>query len=149
MEFKEKLLKLCVEIAEQKVKEIQQSLNELNNSVGSESKSSAGDKHETGRAMMHLEQEQIGEQLKQAEAVLQQVLKINIQYTPNKIALGTVVKTNKSNFFIAAALGKISLGQKDYLILSPKAPLCAAMMGLKKGDTFKFNGVQYNIEELI
>ena len=35
----------------------------------SESKSSAGDKHETGRAMIQLEREKLGEQIKKAEKI--------------------------------------------------------------------------------
>ena len=40
---------------------------ELLEALASESKNSAGDKHETGRAMLQLEREKLGEQIKKTE----------------------------------------------------------------------------------
>ena len=41
--------------------------DELYESLNSETKSSAGDKHETGRAMIQLDREKIGQQVKEIE----------------------------------------------------------------------------------
>jgi len=149
MNVKEKLLQACRLFAEEKVRNIQRSLNELNDSVGSDSKSTAGDKHETGRAMLHIEQEQIGEQLKQAEELLKSVEKISIQKSSPKIVLGSLVKTNRAAFFIAVSIGKIIIDKSDYYALSPQAPLAQKLMGLSKGDAFKFNGVEYKVDEVL
>ena len=98
MEIKEKLLQACRDFAQEKLAAIQNTLSELSDSVGSDSKSTAGDKHETGRAMLHLEQEKAGEQLKQAQDTLRAIDKINIQKLNTSIAAGSLVKTNRGNF---------------------------------------------------
>ncbi len=61
---------------------------------------------------------------------------------------GAVVWTNVQNFFIAISLGKIDLDDKSYLTISTSAPIFQAMVGLKKGDSFKFRDKQFIIHEV-
>ena len=148
MEIKEKLLQACRDFAQEKLAAIQNTLSELSDSVGSDSKSTAGDKHETGRAMLHLEQEKAGEQLKQAQDTLRAIDKINIQKLNTSIAAGSLVKTNRGNFFIAISAGKITIDKVDYYAVSPKAPIAQKLIGLVKNDKLKFNGIDYSIEQI-
>ncbi len=148
MEIKEKLLQACRDFAQEKLAAIQNTLSELSDSVGSDSKSTAGDKHETGRAMLHLEQEKAGEQLKQAQDTLRAIDKINIQKLNTSIAAGSLVKTNIGNFFIAISAGKITIDKVDYYAVSPKAPIAQKLIGLVKNDKLKFNGIDYSIEQI-
>jgi hypothetical protein len=149
MDTKEKLLQACRNFAEEKLKAIQNTLNELNDSVSSDSKSTAGDKHETGRAMLHLEQEKAGEQLLQAEEMMKAIDKISLQKASTKVVLGSLVKTNRGSFFIAISAGKIVLDIVDYYAVSPKAPIAQKFMGLMKKESVKFNGVEYLIEGIL
>ena len=57
MTIKQELYKLCLEYVENRFQTIQNTIKEIQESLGSETKSSAGDKHETGRAMLQLERE--------------------------------------------------------------------------------------------
>jgi transcription elongation GreA/GreB family factor len=148
MEIKEKLLQACRDFAQEKLNAIQNTLSELSDSVGSDSKSTAGDKHETGRAMLHLEQEKAGEQLKQAQDTLRAIDKINIQKLNTSIAAGSLVKTNRGNFFIAISAGKITIDKVDYYAVSPKAPIAQKLIGLVKNDKVQFNGIDYSVEQI-
>ena len=148
MEIKEKLLQACRDFAQEKLVAIQNTLSELSDSVGSDSKSTAGDKHETGRAMLHLEQEKAGEQLKQAQDTLRAIDKINIQKLNTSIAAGSLVKTNIGNFFIAISAGKITIDKVDYYAVSPKAPIAQKLIGLVKNDKVQFNGIDYSVEQI-
>jgi transcription elongation GreA/GreB family factor len=148
MEIKEKLLQACRDFAQEKLAAIQNTLSELSDSVGSDSKSTAGDKHETGRAMLHLEQEKAGEQLKQAQDTLRAIDKINIQKLNTSIAAGSLVKTNRGNFFIAISAGKITIDKVDYYAVSPKAPIAQKLIGLVKNDKVQFNGIDYSVEQI-
>lgn len=148
MEIKEKLLQACRDFAQEKLSAIQNTLSELSDSVGSDSKSTAGDKHETGRAMLHLEQEKAGEQLKQAQDTLRAIDKINIQKLNTSIAAGSLVKTNRGNFFIAISAGKITIDKVDYYAVSPKAPIAQKLIGLVKNDKVQFNGIDYSVEQI-
>lgn len=146
--LKQKLLQACRDFAEEKLKAVQNTLNELSDSVGSDSKSTAGDKHETGRAMLHLEQEKTGEQLLQAQDTLRALDKINIHKSSPTIAPGSLVKTNKGSFFIAISAGKITIDKIDYYAVSPKAPIAQKLIGLAVGGQVKFNGVEYSIQSV-
>ena len=55
MTTKDRLLQKCTEFVSQKIKTIEHSILELRLAANSETKSSVGDKYETGRAMIQLE----------------------------------------------------------------------------------------------
>ena len=67
MEIKESLLHFCQDYVRQKQEVLKKRGASLQESLNSETKSSAGDKHETGRAMVQLEQEKLGQQLQEIE----------------------------------------------------------------------------------
>ncbi len=118
---------------------------ELKDALGSESKSTAGDKHETGRAMIQLEQERAGHQLRQAEELLLSLQAINTLLLPAEtIQLGSLAITDKGSFYISVGLGKITLDSKLYYAVSPTAPIAVALLGKRVGDI-----VPFNVQELI
>ena len=55
--MKKALLEFCWNYVNERSERLKKQSGELQESLGSETKSSAGDKHETGRAMVQLEQE--------------------------------------------------------------------------------------------
>ena len=57
MRLKEKVHAACLQLLTDKIKVIQDNLQGLTQGAENDNKSSAGDKHETARAMMQLEQE--------------------------------------------------------------------------------------------
>ena len=59
---------------------------------------------------------------------------------------GAVVVTNQRTFFIAVSTEKVAIDGKEIFGISTKAPIYFAMEGLKKGDKFSFNGIDYEIE---
>lgn len=63
MTFKQKIHTHCLQLVDDKILELETILRELNESAANNTKSSAGDKHETERAMVQIEQEAIGKQL--------------------------------------------------------------------------------------
>ena len=58
-EIKKQLFSECQNFVNSKLEAIHRTIEGLQNSLTSETKSTAGDKHETGRAMAQLEQEKI------------------------------------------------------------------------------------------
>ena len=120
-------------------------MHELAESGNSENKSSAGDKHETTRAMMQLEQEKTGNQLKESEEQLKEFERIDFTKTPQTITQSSLVETNKGLFFIAASIGKIIVDNQTVFVISSKSPLAMALSGRKEKDVIVFNGVDYSI----
>ncbi len=148
MRFKENVYRLFAKLLEGKRNLLQQTLNDLSNSAANETKSTAGDKHETALAMLQIEQENKRKQL--SELTIQQVLlnKIDPKITTPYVLNGSLVKTDKGYFFLSVALGKIIIDDKTIFALSPAAPLGQKLMGHKTGDTVEMNGNKYKIESI-
>ncbi len=145
MLLKEKIHGACRQILEDKINALQHNLQELYHSAANETKSTAGDKHETALAMLQIEQENKRKQLKELQ--LQQVAfnKIDPAHISVEILNGALVETNKGYFFISVALGKIMVEEFSVYALSPTSPLGQKMRGLRAGNSVEVNGAAYNI----
>ena len=142
---KQKLILACRDYLQNKINSLNAFINEVTESSNSESKSSAGDKHETSKAMMQLEREKLGTQLKEAEDQLVEFEKINFNKTFQCIEQGSLVETNKGFFLIASSIGKIAVDDKTVFVISSKSPLAVALAGKQQNDSLSFNGVEYVI----
>lgn len=146
--FKLQLLQTCKTHLNEKIRSLNAIMQEITEAANSETKSSAGDKHETSRAMMQLEQEKLGKQIQEATEQLTEFDKTDFTKTGSAIAHGSFIETNKGLFFIAGSIGKIETEGKTVFVISPKSPLAKALNGLKEKDTAVFNGVTYTIQSL-
>ncbi len=146
--MKAQLIQYCLQIAKEKVKALENELGSTREATSSEDKSTAGDKHETGRAMMHLEQEKLYAQLAEAETLVAELERIDPKASSVSIQLGTLVFTDKANFLITAGLGRISFENTDYFAVSAQSPVAQAMIGKKSGEEFVVNGTRYQIKSI-
>lgn len=112
-----------------------------------DTKSSMGDKYETGREMLQQEinnlQVQLNEVLKQ-----QDFLKTILVKSSDKAEKGAIVKTEKGLFFISVSLGEITFENQKIICISPESPLAKAMNGKQKGEVFSLNNTSQKIEEI-
>lgn len=148
LKIKKELYLLACQAIEERLMRNKLTLQELKESAGSETKSSAGDKHETGRAMLHLEQEKAVKQLANNQSLKNTLDKIDPTLINSTVSIGSLVVTKKLSFFISIPLGKIALGTCEYFSISLTAPLAKKFIGKQKGDKVLFNGQEYLIEEL-
>ena len=72
-----------------------------------------GDKYETGRAMMQIEEDNNRTQLLQALQVKNQLQKINLQKEFAKVGLGSLVTTNHAVYFLSIGIGQVTIENKD------------------------------------
>lgn len=147
--IKEELYLLAGQLISERLNQNKLVIKELRESAGSETKSSAGDKHETGRAMVHLEQEKMAQQLANNQSIKNVLDQIDPKFSNSSITFGSLVITDKLRFFISTALGKIQLNGFDYHFVSKTSPLAIRFIGKKKGNTLKFNGREYIIIETL
>jgi len=94
---------------ETKISRLQIAFDDLLLALTSNTKSSAGDKHETGRAMAQLEQEKLSSQLGQLTLLKEALAKIEPDEKHESIQFGSLIKTGNGYFFLSIGLGKISL----------------------------------------
>ncbi len=145
---KQKLIQACSDYLKDKINSLNTIINEVSESSNSESKSSAGDKHETSKAMMQLEIEKLGTQLKEAELQLAEFEKINFNKNFQSIEQGCLVETNKGYFLIASSIGKITVDDQIVFVISSKSPLALAFSGKQQKNKVSFNGIEYSIETI-
>lgn len=135
----------CRKLLEQRIAVLKEVMHSLSEAALLDTKSTAGDKHETSRAMVQLEQERTGQQLKEAEQQLAEFLKIDFQKAILQVSPGSLVQTDKGFFLISLALGKIQVEGQLIFAISIHAPLGKAFAGAKQNDTVLFNGISYRI----
>ena len=146
--FKQHIINTCLNYLTQKVNGLNAIIREVNDAANAESKSSAGDKHETAKAMAQLEQEKLGNQLKEAELQLIEFNKYDFTKESAVISLGSLIETNKGYFLIASSIGKIEVDGKAVFVISNKSPLAIAFIGKKQKDTVSFNAIEYVINSI-
>ncbi|MGQ0829578.1 MAG: 3-oxoacyl-ACP synthase [Bacteroidota bacterium] len=139
----------CLEYAEQRILNAQTAMNLVTESGNDETKSSAGDKHETGRAMAQLEQEKATKQLREALELRDQLLKIGPFKQSSSISNGSLVLTDQDNFYISIAAGKIQVDTTVCFAISSSAPIALAFMGSKPNQVVNFKGRNYRINDII
>ena len=148
MAIKQKIYAHCLRLVNDKIHSLENVLKELTESAGNDTKSSAGDKHETARAMIQIEQETIGKQLKEAMEQRALLEKIDPDFASSRIIRGSLVETNKGFLFLSIAFGKITVDGKTIMVISPQSPLGVKLMGLTANDSVEINGTGYLVENV-
>lgn len=123
------------------IKAIQQSANE-------ETKSSVGDKYETGRAMAQLELERIMAQAKEMEKLVATLNSINPEIICKHVQPGALINTGASIFYISISLGLITINNKKYFVISPDSPIAKQLAGKQAGESITWNTSMLTIQSI-
>ena len=148
MTNKQKIYNYYLQLVNDKVSRLQQLLADLKESGSNETKSTAGDKHETALAMLQIEQANTRGQLNDALAQKALLEKINPSLSASVIVNGSLVNTNRGYLYLSVALGKAVIENKAVIALSPQSPLGQKLMGLSVSDVAEINGNRYIIESI-
>ena len=143
--IKTKLLNFCQEQVEFRHSKIKQTISNIEESLFEESKNSSGDKHETGRAMLQLDMENVGKQLFGVEKLIEIIEKIDINTASEYVRLGSLVYTDKFNYFISLSLGKCNVQGMDYLCVALNSPVGLLLSGKRIGESVTMNGSSFKI----
>ena len=146
--LKEQLLKHCQATVHEQIDGAKRGIDAADEAVKSETKGSAGDKHETGRAMIHLEKEQHIRRLNEALANERALQSIATKQVCEEIMEGAVVHTSAGHYFISISTDKIALQGKTYTPISLSSPLGEEIEGCVAGDTVSFRGRDIKILEV-
>jgi transcription elongation GreA/GreB family factor len=146
MTLKQKIYNHYLHLVNEKVNMLQQVLADLKESGTNETKSTAGDKHETALAMLQIEQANTRAQLREVLAQKVALEKINPALSAAIIVNGSLIKTNRGYLFMSVALGKAVIDHNTVIALSPQSPLGQKLLGLKVADSAEINNVEYVIE---
>ena len=139
MNVKQELLKKCNEFVNNRLQTVQETISSNQKALSSETKSSAGDKHETGRAMLQLEMEKSGKQLSSINEMKIVLSKIDILNNSNLAHLGSIVETSFINYFLSISAGKIQIENQEYFAVSVSSPIGKLLLGKKEGEQIALN----------
>jgi hypothetical protein len=139
LNIKQKLYKACLLFVNSRLATVTSIISSNKKALFSETKSSAGDKHETGRAMLQLEMEKAGQQLAAINQMKATLTKINIEKTSKNISLGSLIITNKYNYYLAISAGKIVFDGDEYFAISTNSPIGKELLGKTVGNIISFN----------
>lgn len=144
-EFKLKVHKACEKVVLEKRKLLSQQLYSARLSANSETKSSAGDKHETGRALAQLEQENLAKQFSFLERLESDLSQLKADQISEKVEKGALVQTDKMTLFFGVALGELKVENKSVFAISSVSPIGKIALDKTMGDSFIVNGNTHNI----
>lgn len=144
---KEALKKACIELIENKLNVLKVEISQAQASSNEDTKSSAGDKHETGRAMAQLEVERLSAQYETQNNLYKLISGLPVHAMSN-VQAGSLVITDKGIFYPSAAIGILKHHELSIMTLGMSAPLTQSMLSKQKGANFSFNGNKYHIMEI-
>lgn len=128
-----------------KIVEAQQALIATQASLGNETKSTAGDKYETGRAMVQIELQKLAMQRDKIDQQIQLLTKVDPLKPCEKVEFGALVRTQKESYFIALGLGKVEFEGGLVYVISLDSPIGRALQDKKVGDRVNFQGRELQV----
>jgi len=136
----------CLAYLQQRIDAAQAAMHAAQESANSETKSSAGDKYETGRAMAQEERNRNAVQLREALNLRAELERIDSEKPCDTVRPGALVTTGMGRFYLSISAGKLLLDGIEYFAVSAAAPVAAALSGKRVGQEAVFNGKKIRIE---
>lgn len=150
---KQALYAACMTYVQQRIDTATEAMQAAQEAANSESKSSAGDKYETGRAMAQLERDRHAQLLAEAQRLKQDLEHLDLGTSAETARAGSVVVTARTDgrpgtFFLAISAGRLVVEGQDYMAVSVASPIGALLRGKRVGDAVTFNKATYVIKQI-
>ncbi len=127
-----------IAVTEKAMKEAQMAANE-------ETKSSVGDKYETGRAMNQNAKDISARHLADLLKMKKTMDLIKKDSIMEVVELGALVETSQQIYFISVGLGALNIENTNVMTISAVSPIGQAMIGHKKGDWIEWRNERIEI----
>ena len=111
----------------------------------SDTKSSAGDKHEVGRAMVQQELDKLEEQRSKLIGLQQELERVPLDRVYDRVAFGALVFTDQGTYFIAIGLGAVQVDGEVCYAVSLASPIGQALRDKRAGELVLFNGKRMTV----
>ncbi len=95
------------------------------------------------------EQSMYAKRLHEATGLLTILERVKGVKSNKSVGFGSLVITDKQNFFVAASIGEFKLEDSNFFIISAQTPVFKAMEGKTVGEGFEFRGRRFLIQEII
>lgn len=146
---KGEILEACFDYVNKRINEVEFAIESANNSLKEDTKSSAGDKYETGREMIQQDLNRLQQQFVLAnedKALLERVKGVE---GTRIVSTGSLVETDKGVwYFITISIGRLSKFPNVYVV-SPKSPIGVLLLGKQLGEKVEFNNQAFAVNQLL
>jgi transcription elongation GreA/GreB family factor len=147
--LKEQIRSQLITDLDEKITLLHKEIASTQESRNADTKSSAGDKYETGRAMAQMELEKNQAALSRTIKLRKELLMMDLEKKFKKVEFGSLVFTKQGNYFISFGLGKITISKQDYYAISLGSPIGKALYQKTSGDTVVFQGREIIVLEVV
>lgn len=147
--LKSSLIKHIQVKLEKKIEALDIQIKATESAQQNDTKSSAGDKFETGREMLQAELNKYENQRANIQASLKTLRSISLDKTSKSVEFGSLVETNNGIYFIALGLGKMIVEGSTIYAISLASPIGQVLHQAKVGDVLTFQGREMEIERII
>jgi hypothetical protein len=146
--MKKGLIQDCLYQLEDKLRTYKNEFRLIQGSSSEESKSSMGDKYETGPELLNAEKEKLAGAIEDLNKLRLTLASIKVDQEHEIAEFGSIVSTDQGLFFLSAPMGPIEYKGNQIFLISMLSPLGQAFLGRKKGEKFVFRESSYEILSL-
>ena len=146
--LKHQLYQACFSYVNNREASLESAIKGIQQSANEETKSTAGDKYETGRAMAQLEIDKHRSQLVEVTKMKQALLRIPVEENTQIIKSGSIIFTSGGNFYIAINAGQHQVEDQIFYTVSPASPIAQKLIGLRVNDRFTLNNQEITIHSI-
>jgi transcription elongation GreA/GreB family factor len=147
-ELKGRLISELRLLLQNKIKSVQDAIASATESRDSDTKNSAGDKHETARAMVQIEIENHQIQLNKLLRTFSELEQLSADISDMRASAGSIIITSAGNFYLSVGIGKLEINGVVYFAISAASPIGSLMLGKAAGDSYEFQGNPVMIESV-
>lgn len=148
--FKEKIFQTAIAKVKERIKLLTEERKAINKGILEDTKSSAGDKFETGREMMSADLMTVENQLKQATFDYDELCRLQaIKNSSATIQEGSLVELGNDKFLVSIGLGQLDMDGEKVFLLSKNSPLGGLLLGKKKSEELDFRGKKMEIADIV
>jgi hypothetical protein len=132
----------------EQIQEIKRTIDQINDSMFQETKSSMGDKYETSRSMLQIDKGNALKRLDLTKRNLAVLNRLNVQGSFKKVEPGALILANGKYLFYGLPLNNLHTQNQIVQGISPISPLGKALQGKQEGSSIVFQGVEWRIEKM-
>lgn len=105
-------------------------------------------KYDSIREEMQEEIYQMQKQLASLKDLQRNMTKV-LNNSTQRVAIGSLVFTNKARFYISVSLGEFFYEGDRFYAISEESPMAKILFGKKAGDSFVLNNIAQTIENVV
>ena len=114
----------------------------------SDTKSSAGDKHEVGRAMVQQELDKLEAQRAKLLHLQQELKQMPLECRSDRIGFGSMVVTDQGSYLIGISFGAVEVESQVVYAISLASPMGQALKGNEVGTRISVQGRELCVQAI-